>query len=66
MNILRASGVEKLHTVNVLEDAAIRQGIKVYGNWPTIPQLYVDGELIGGCDIITALHEQSQLAAVLA
>ncbi|MBM4211744.1 MAG: Grx4 family monothiol glutaredoxin [Gammaproteobacteria bacterium] len=56
----------EFHAVNVLMDDAIRQGIKVYGNWPTIPQLYVDGELIGGCDIITALHEQSQLAAVLA
>ena len=54
------------HAVNVLLDEAVREGIKVYGNWPTIPQLYVSGELIGGCDIITSLHEQSQLAQVLA
>ena len=51
--------------VNVLADQEIREGIKVYGNWPTIPQLYVKDELIGGCDIITSLHEQNQLANVL-
>lgn len=51
--------------VNVLADQEIREGIKAYGNWPTIPQLYVKDELIGGCDIITSMHEQNQLADVI-
>ncbi|MDX1379957.1 MAG: Grx4 family monothiol glutaredoxin [Xanthomonadales bacterium] len=46
---------------NVLEDEEIREGIKVYGNWPTIPQLYVDGELVGGCDIVTAMFNSGEL-----
>jgi len=56
-------------TVNVLDDPEVREGIKVYGNWPTIPQLYVDGELVGGCDIVLSmlnngeLHQQLGLAA---
>ena len=47
VNILRTCGVDKLHTVNVLEDAEIRQGIKEFANWPTIPQLYINGEPTG-------------------
>lgn len=47
--------------VNVLEDERIRQGIKDYGNWPTIPQLYVGGELVGGCDIILQMYENGEL-----
>jgi monothiol glutaredoxin len=47
--------------VNVLEDAEIREGIKQYGQWPTIPQLYIQGELIGGCDIMMALFESGEL-----
>ncbi len=47
--------------VNVLEDERIRQGIKEYGNWPTIPQLYVGGELVGGCDIILQMYESGEL-----
>jgi monothiol glutaredoxin len=61
VNILRASGVEKLHTVNVLEDAEIRQGIKEYANWPTIPQLYINGEFIGGSDIMTEMYQSGEL-----
>jgi monothiol glutaredoxin len=61
INILRASGVEKLHTVNVLEDAEIRQGIKEYANWPTIPQLYINGEFIGGSDIMTEMYQSGEL-----
>jgi len=61
VNILRASGVEKLHTVNVLEDAGIRQGIKEYANWPTIPQLYINGEFVGGSDIITEMFQSGEL-----
>ena len=52
--------------INVLEDEALRQGIKAFTNWPTIPQLYVQGEFIGGCDIIKELHEQGELDTVLA
>ncbi|WP_114637413.1 Grx4 family monothiol glutaredoxin [Polynucleobacter necessarius] len=61
INILRASSVEKLHTVNVLEDAEIRQGIKEYANWPTIPQLYINGEFIGGSDIMTEMFQSGEL-----
>lgn len=48
-------------TVNVLDDAEIREGIKVYGNWPTIPQLYIDGELMGGCDIVLNMLNSGEL-----
>ena len=61
INILRASGVEKLHTVNVLENAEIRQGIKEFANWPTIPQLYINGEFIGGSDIMTEMFQSGEL-----
>ncbi len=50
---------------NVLEDETIRQGIKEYADWPTIPQLYVNGEFIGGCDIITELDENGELKKIL-
>ena len=65
INILRASGVEKLHTVNVLEDAGIRQGIKDYIDWPTIPQLYINQEFIGGCDIVKELYANGELQNML-
>ena len=52
--------------VNVLEDADIRQGIKDYANWPTIPQLYVKGEFVGGADIATEMFQSGELAAMLA
>ena len=65
VNILRASGVEKLHTVNVLEDPEIRQGIKEYANWPTIPQLYIRGEFIGGADIMKEMYETGELVKLL-
>jgi len=63
VQLLKACGVEPraLATVNVLEDEAIRQGIKEYGNWPTIPQLYVKGELIGGSDIMAEMYESGEL-----
>jgi len=53
-------------TVNVLEDPAVRQGIKEYSSWPTIPQLYVGGEFVGGCDIVTELYQSGELGEVLA
>ena len=51
--------------VNVLEDAEIRQGVKEYANWPTIPQLYIKGEFIGGADIATEMFQSGELAAML-
>jgi monothiol glutaredoxin len=51
--------------VNVLEDMAIRDGIKSFTNWPTIPQLYVKGEFVGGCDIVTEMFQSGELASVL-
>ena len=51
--------------VNVLEDADIRQGVKDYASWPTIPQLYVKGEFVGGCDIIREMYDSGELQALL-
>lgn len=53
-------------TVNVLEDPALRDGIKQFSNWPTVPQLYVQGEFIGGCDIITEMFQAGELATLFA
>ena len=64
-NILKDSGVP-FAAFDVLADPAIRQGIKDFGNWPTIPQLYVDGELVGGCDIIRDHFERGELQDILA
>jgi len=52
-------------TFNILEDEDIRQGIKEYSDWPTVPQLYVNGEFIGGCDILTEMHSSGELGPVL-
>ena len=65
MQILKASGVKDLHTVNVLEDEAIRQGVKEYANWPTIPQLYVNGEFVGGSDIMMEMYQSGELQQLL-
>ena len=54
-----------VHGVNVLEDEAIRNGVKEYANWPTIPQLYVKGEFVGGCDIVREMFQSGELAAIL-
>ncbi len=51
--------------VDVLQDPEIREGIKVFSNWPTIPQLYLNGEFIGGCDIVTQLHSEGKLEKIL-
>jgi monothiol glutaredoxin len=59
--ILRRSGVDDYVAVNVLEDPEIRQGIKEYANWPTIPQLYVNGEFVGGCDILREMYASGEL-----
>ena len=63
--ILRRSGVDNYVAVNVLEDAEIRQGIKEYANWPTIPQLYVNGEFVGGCDILREMYASGELKQLL-
>ena len=67
VQILKACGVDPkaLVTVNVLDDDGIRQGIKEYSNWPTIPQLYVKGEFIGGSDIMMEMYESGELQQVL-
>jgi len=65
VGLLQGSGAPYA-AVNVLLDDAIREGIKAYANWPTIPQLYVKGEFIGGCDIISEMHESGELATLLA
>jgi monothiol glutaredoxin len=67
IQILKACGVDAkaVTTVNVLEDPAIRAGIKDYSNWPTIPQLYVKGEFIGGSDIMMEMYESGELLQVL-
>lgn len=64
VDILREHNAD-FHSFNVLEDEAIRQGIKEYADWPTIPQLYVNGEFIGGCDIMTELRENGELEKIL-
>ena len=64
-NILRACGVDEFFSVNVLEDPDIRQGIKKYANWPTIPQLYVNGEFVGGSDIMMEMYQSGELQKVL-
>lgn len=67
VQILKACGVDpkSIRTVNVLEDDAIRQGIKDYSKWPTIPQLYVKGEFIGGSDIMMEMYENGELQQAL-
>ncbi|HRF11547.1 MAG: Grx4 family monothiol glutaredoxin [Candidatus Accumulibacter phosphatis] len=61
VQILKACGVSGFLSVDVLENAEIRNGIKEYANWPTIPQLYVRGEFIGGCDIMREMYEEGEL-----
>ncbi|MES2425149.1 MAG: Grx4 family monothiol glutaredoxin [Pseudomonadota bacterium] len=67
IQILKACGVDTktVKTVNVLDDDEIRQGIKGYSNWPTIPQLYVKGEFVGGSDIMMEMYESGELVQVL-
>lgn len=66
VNLLKACGVTHFLAVNVLEDPEIRQGIKDYANWPTIPQLYVRGQFVGGSDIMRELHQSGELQRLLA
>ena len=63
--LLKASGAENIVTINVLDDADIRQGIKDYSQWPTVPQLYVKGEFVGGSDIMGEMYESGELQTLL-
>ncbi|HLF38557.1 MAG TPA: Grx4 family monothiol glutaredoxin [Burkholderiales bacterium] len=65
VSILRACGVNEIFTINVLENPDIRQGIKDYANWPTVPQLYVNGEFVGGSDIMTEMYRSGELKKLL-
>ena len=64
-HILRECGANNYVAINVLDDPDMRQGIKDYAQWPTIPQLYIKGEFIGGCDIVTDLFESGELEEML-
>jgi monothiol glutaredoxin len=66
VQVLKACGVDDLATFNVLEDEQVRQGIKDYANWPTIPQLYVNGEFVGGSDIMMEMYQSGELQQLLA
>nr|WHW29530.1 putative glutaredoxin [uncultured bacterium] len=65
IQLLKSCGASEVVTVNVLEDDEVRQGIKEYANWPTIPQLYVNGEFVGGSDILNEMHEAGELQQML-
>jgi monothiol glutaredoxin len=65
VQVLRACGVDDIYSVDVLQDTEIRQGIKDYANWPTIPQLYVNGEFVGGSDIVTEMYQSGELQKLL-
>ena len=66
VQVLKACGVNEFKTFNVLEDEDVRQGIKDYAQWPTIPQLYVDGEFVGGSDIMMEMYQSGELQQLLA
>jgi monothiol glutaredoxin len=63
--ILKRVGAQDIFTVDVLQDQAIREGIKQYANWPTIPQLYVNGEFVGGCDIMKEMYQSGELQKII-
>ena len=65
IQILKQCGVKKLVTINVLEDDQVRQGVKEFANWPTVPQLYVNGEFVGGSDIMTEMFQSGELKKML-
>ena len=65
VQVLNACGVHEFRSFNVLADAEIRQGIKEYANWPTIPQLYVNGEFVGGSDIMREMYQSGELQKLL-
>jgi monothiol glutaredoxin len=64
--ILKRLGAQDVFTVDVLQNQEIREGIKTYANWPTIPQLYVNGEFVGGCDIMKEMYQSGELQKLIA
>ena len=65
VQLLKACGVQNFTAVNVLADPEIRDGIKAYSNWPTLPQLYIKGEFVGGADIVREMHSQGELQKLI-
>jgi len=65
VQLLKASGATDIVTINVLENPEVRQGIKDFSNWPTVPQLYIKGEFIGGSDIMSEMFESGELQSLL-
>ena len=65
VQVLNACGVNQFQSFNVLADPEIRQGVKEYANWPTVPQLYVNGEFVGGSDIMREMYESGELQKLL-
>ena len=65
MQILKACRVQRFTAVNVLADPEIRDGIKAYSNWPTVPQLYIKGEFVGGADIVREIYQQGELQKLI-
>ena len=66
VQILQANNLPLFFSVNVLEEPAIREGVKVFSDWPTIPQLYIRGEFVGGCDIMREMYQSGELKQLLA
>jgi len=65
VQILQACNLPLFFSVNVLEDQAIREGVKQFSNWPTVPQLYIRGEFVGGCDIMREMYQSGELKTML-
>ena len=65
VQVLRETGLKKVAAFNVLDSDELRQGVKDYANWPTIPQLYIKGEFVGGCDIVQEMHESGDLQKMI-
>jgi len=65
VQILQACNLPLFFSVNVLEDQAIRDGVKVFSNWPTVPQVYIRGEFVGGCDIMREMYQSGELQKLL-
>ena len=65
VEVLKRAGVSEFATVNILADAEVRQGMKDYSSWPTFPQLFIRGELVGGCDIVRDMYESGELETLL-
>jgi monothiol glutaredoxin len=66
VQLLNACGVQDFTAIDVLADPEIRDGIKTYSNWPTVPQLYIKGEFVGGADIVREMHEEGELQKLIA